>query len=245
MLYKIFFLLLATVQFAVGQESYTISGTLSDQTDGETLIGANVMLQLENGEFISGTSTNVYGFYSLTAPSGNYILVASYLGYESIQEEVNLINNIKIDKELLPEGQALEEVVITADEEKGVDVRSTQMSAAQLQTRAIKQIPAVAGEVDIIKSIQLLPGVTNAGEGASGFNVRGGAEDQNLILLDEAIIYNTSHLFGFFSVFNPDAIKDIKLHKGGIPAKFGGRVSSVILGSWAIFIHSFADKNDG
>lgn len=228
MLYKIFFLLLATVQFAVGQESYTISGTLSDQTDGETLIGANVMLQLENGEFISGTSTNVYGFYSLTAPSGNYILVASYLGYESIQEEVNLINNIKIDKELLPEGQALEEVVITADEEKGVDVRSTQMSAAQLQTRAIKQIPAVAGEVDIIKSIQLLPGVTNAGEGASGFNVRGGAEDQNLILLDEAIIYNTSHLFGFFSVFNPDAIKDIKLHKGGIPAKFGGRVSSVM-----------------
>ena len=122
----------------------------------------------------------------------------------------------------------MDEVVITAEESKKVNLRTPQMSVAKLSSQTIKQMPAVMGEVDVIKSLQMLPGVSNAGEGASGFNVRGGAEDQNLVLLDEAIIYNASHLFGFFSVFNTDAIKDIKLYKGGIPSRFGGRASSVL-----------------
>jgi len=221
-------LLVGWTQLVFAQDKATISGTISDQTNGETMIGANVFLQNENNEMASGTSTNVYGFYSLTAPAGDYRLVISYIGFTEFEQAISLTQNQKLDIELTPEGSQLEEIVVTAEEEKATNLQNTEMSVAKLQTQVIKQIPPVAGEVDIIKSIQLLPGVTNAGEGASGFNVRGGAEDQNLILLDEAIIYNTSHLFGFFSVFNADAIKDIKLYKGGIPAQFGGRVSSVM-----------------
>jgi len=210
--------------FSQAQDKFTISGTLKDQANGETLLGATILLK---GTTI-GTTTNEYGFYSLTAPKGNYTLVISYLGYKTIEETIVLDKNVKFNVELVEDAGQLDEVVITSEESKKVNLRTPQMSVAKLSSQTIKQIPAVMGEVDVVKSLQLLPGVSNAGEGASGFNVRGGAEDQNLVLLDEAIIYNASHLFGFFSVFNTDAIKDIKLYKGGIPARFGGRASSVL-----------------
>ena len=210
--------------FGFAQEKFTISGTLKDQANGETLLGTTILLK---GTSI-GTITNEYGFYSLTAPKGDYTLVISYLGYKTIESDIVLDKNIKFNAELQEDAGQLDEVVITAEESKKVNLRTPQMSVAKLSSKTIKQMPAVMGEVDVIKSIQMLPGVTNAGEGASGFNVRGGAEDQNLVVLDEAIIYNASHLFGFFSVFNADAIKDIKLYKGGIPARFGGRASSVL-----------------
>ncbi|MFY7670253.1 TonB-dependent receptor [Tenacibaculum sp. MEBiC06402] len=222
-IYVIIALLLIPL-FSFSQDKYTISGTLKDNANGETLFGATVFLK---GTSL-GTTTNEYGFYSLTAPEGNYTLVVSYVGYASIEKEIQLSENIKFNASLNEDTNVLEEVVISSEESKKVDLRSPQMSVTKISSQTIKQIPVVLGEVDVIKSIQLLPGVTNAGEGASGFNVRGGAEDQNLILLDEAIIYNASHLFGFFSVFNNDAIKDVKLYKGGIPARFGGRVSSVL-----------------
>ena len=206
------------------QNKFTISGTLSDKVDGEILIGATIQLK---GTGI-GTVSNEYGFYSLTAPSGNYTLIYSYLGYSDITQDIQLDKDIKLNVELGEDAAQLNEVVVIAEDASRVNIETPQMSVNKLSTEVIKQIPAVMGEVDVIKSIQLLPGVTSAGEGASGFNVRGGAEDQNLILLDEAIIYNSSHLFGFFSVFNADAIKDVKLYKGGIPARFGGRASSIL-----------------
>ena len=144
-----------------------------------------------------------------------------------MEETITLDQNITKNYQLEESAEFLDEVVITEDIEK-LNIRKAQMSINKLSINTIKQMPVVLGEVDVIKSITLLPGVTNAGEGSSGFNVRGGSVDQNLILLDEATIFNSSHLFGFFSVFNPDAIKDIKLYKGGIPAKYGGRVSSVL-----------------
>ncbi len=206
------------------QEKFSISGTVSDKSNGETLIGASIHIKGTN----IGTTTNEYGFYSLTAPRGAYILIFSYIGFSDQENTIDLSRDRKLNIELGENSEQLNEVVIVAEDTKRVNIETPQMSVNKLSTKVIKQIPAVMGEVDVIKSIQLLPGVTNAGEGASGFNVRGGAEDQNLILLDEAIIYNSSHLFGFFSVFNADAIKDVKLYKGGIPSRFGGRASSIL-----------------
>ena len=220
----IFYLLIFTSFLGYSQEKITISGTLKSKTNGETLTGATILLKGTN----FGVSTNEYGFYSLTVPKGKYTLLISYLGYTTVEKEVSLNTSLKLSFELQEDTSQLDEVVINSEGLKKTNLRTPQMSVTKLSTKTIKKIPAVMGEVDIIKSIQLLPGVTNSGEGASGFNVRGGAEDQNLVLLDEAIIYNSSHLFGFFSVFNSDAIKDIKLYKGGIPAQFGGRVSSVL-----------------
>ncbi|KAB1153163.1 TonB-dependent receptor [Tenacibaculum aiptasiae] len=220
----IFCVIFFTSFLSFAQEKITISGTLKSETNGETLTGATVLLKGTN----LGVSANEYGFYSLTVPKGNYTLIISYLGFTTVEKEVSLNSNLKLNFELQEDTSQLDEVVINSEGLKKTNIRTPQMSVTKLSTKTIKQIPAVMGEVDIIKSIQLLPGVTNSGEGASGFNVRGGAEDQNLVLLDEAIIYNSSHLFGFFSVFNSDAIKDIKLYKGGIPAQFGGRVSSVL-----------------
>ena len=201
----------------------TLSGYISDNENNETLIGVNVIIP----DLKIGTTTNDYGFYSLTVPRGNYKLQISFLGFKN--QEIDLIflsdfsQNFKLQKEI----QILDEVIIKESSEF-IDLRSPEMSVNRLSISTIKKIPAVLGETDVIKTITLLPGVTNAGEGASGFNVRGGGADQNLILLDEAIIFNSSHLFGFFSVFNPESIKDIRLYKGGIPAKYGGRVSSVL-----------------
>ncbi|MEO1262860.1 MAG: TonB-dependent receptor [Bacteroidota bacterium] len=206
------------------QKNFTISGTIIDADNGETLIGATVQLKGTT----NGTTSNEYGFYSLSAPAGECVLVYSYLGFNSIEKNIRLDKNLKFNIELKEQSAQMQEVVVIAENPDRANIETPQMSVNKISVRKIKQIPVVLGEVDVIKSIQLLPGVTNAGEGASGFNVRGGAEDQNLVLLDEAIIYNTSHLFGFFSVFNADAIKDIKLYKGGIPARFGGRASSVL-----------------
>ncbi|KSA14004.1 TonB-dependent receptor [Maribacter dokdonensis] len=206
-----------------GQQKYTLSGTISEVSSNETLIGVTVAIP----ELKTGVTTNEYGFYSITLPEGTYTVLISYLGFEDITQQITLTENRRKDFLLSEEAEQLEEVVVTENVEK-MDIRKPQMSVNTLSVGTIKKIPVILGEVDVIKSILLLPGVTNAGEGASGFNVRGGAADQNLILLDEAIIFNSSHLFGFFSVFNPDAIKDVKLYKGGIPARYGGRVSSVL-----------------
>jgi len=209
---------------ASSQEQFSISGTIKDATNGETLLGATVYLK--NTSF--GTITNEYGFFSLTAPKGNYILIISYVGYQTITKELNLDKDQKLNLELKESLTSLDEIVITAEESEQISIRKPQMGVSKLNSNTIKEMPAVLGEVDLVKSIQLLPGVTNNGEGSAGFHVRGGAADQNLVLLDEAIIYNTSHFFGFFSVFNADAIKNIKLYKGDIPAKYGGRISSVL-----------------
>nr|WP_025740048.1 TonB-dependent receptor [Aquimarina pacifica] len=207
----------------LSQEKFTLNGTVSEISSNETLIGVSIIFP-ELGE---GVVTNEYGFYSITLPKGTHKLQVSYLGYTDIVQEVDFSQDQKINFQLKEASEMLDEVIITENVEK-LNIRNPQMSVNKLSSATIKQIPVVLGESDVIKSIILLPGVTSGGEGASGFNVRGGASDQNLILLDEAIIFNSSHLFGFFSVFNPDAIKDIKLYKGGIPARYGGRVSSVL-----------------
>jgi hypothetical protein len=217
-------LLLFLLPFMVySQEKVTISGTITDKSSAESLIGVSVFIK----EINSGAVTNEYGFYSLTVPKGSYTISVGYLGYQSQESAMQLLESIKKDFSLSSNQQSLAEVVVNAD--KGIaEIRRPEMSINKLSSRQIKEMPVVLGEVDVIKSLMQLPGVTNAGEGQSGFNVRGGGADQNLVLLDEATIYNTSHLFGFFSVFNADAINDIKLYKGGIPARFGGRLSSVL-----------------
>ncbi|WP_437395135.1 TonB-dependent receptor [Flagellimonas lutimaris] len=205
------------------QQKFTLSGTVSEAISNESLIGVTIAIS----ELKTGTSTNEYGFYSITLPEGQYQVVVTYLGFQEVVRTINLNKNLKQDFNLTEKAEELEEVVVTEEVER-LDIRKPQMSVTSLAAKTIKQIPVVLGEADVIKSLILLPGVTSAGEASSGFNVRGGAADQNLILLDEATVFNSSHLFGFFSVFNPDAIKDVKLFKGGIPARYGGRVSSVL-----------------
>lgn len=205
------------------QNKFTLSGKITDQKSNETLIGVNIIFP----ELQTGTITNEYGFYSITLKEGTYNFQVSYLGYNSVSKTITIDQDLTHNFKLSESSESLDEIVITENVEK-LNIRKPQMSVNSLSINTIKQMPVVLGEVDVIKSITLLPGVSNAGEGSSGFNVRGGAVDQNLILLDEATIFNASHLFGFFSVFNPDAIKDLKLYKGGIPAKYGGRVSSVL-----------------
>jgi len=206
------------------QDNFTISGTVKDVSNGETLLGASVFLEGTNNWAL----TNQYGFYSITAPKGKYTLIVSYIGYSDYKIKFDLEGNHKFNIELKISSMELDEVIINSEESDRINIKRPQMSVTRLSALTIKQIPAVLGEVDVLKSIQMLPGVTNGGEGSGGFNVRGGAVDQNLVLLDEAIIYNSSHFFGFFSVFNNDAIKGAKLYKGDIPAKYGGRVSSVL-----------------
>ena len=215
------FIFFCTLTFS--QEKVTLSGYISDFENDESLIGVSVIIP----KLKIGTITNEYGFFSLTLPRGNYTFQISYLGFETLVREMTLNKDVTENFTLNPQTEQLEEVIVEENIEL-LNVSNPQMSVNTLSISTIKKIPAVLGEVDVIKSITLLPGVTTAGEGASGFNVRGGAADQNLILLDEAIIFNSSHLFGFFSVFNPDAIKDIRLYKGGIPASYGGRASSVL-----------------
>ncbi len=206
------------------QENYTVSGIVKEAKNGETAFGASVFLK---GTSI-GSISNEYGFFSITAPKGTYTLIVSYMGFENMRKEITLDQNQKVNFEIKELSTQLEEVVVVAEETERVSLKKPEMSVSKLNIKTVKQMPVVLGEVDIIKSLQMLPGVTKNGEGTGGFHVRGGAVDQNLVLLDEAIIYNTSHMLGFFSVFNADAIKDIKLYKGGIPARFGGRTSSVL-----------------
>lgn len=198
-----------------GQNKFTISGYVKDLTNGEAMIGATVSKQ---GTSI-GASTNAYGFYSFTLPSGTNTIAVNYIGYKSSVFVVNLRDNTTKDIEIEEEGKQLEEVEISS-EATDKNIKSVEMGVTRLDIKQINKIPALMGEVDLVRVIQLLPGVTTVGEGASGFNVRGGNIDQNLILLDEAPVYNSSHMLGFFSVFNPDAVKDVKLIKGGVPSQY-------------------------
>ena len=205
------------------QEKFTLSGTISDANNNETLFGVNVIIK----ELNTGTTTNEYGYFSISIPEGTYTLQISYIGFKTIQESIEMTQNIRKNFGLEESNQMLDEVVLT-DRVNKIEIRKPEMSVNKLTSKDIKELPVVLGEADVLRSILTLPGVTNAGEGQSGFNVRGGGADQNLVLLDEATLFNSSHLFGFFSVFNPDAVKDLKLYKGGIPARFGGRLSSVL-----------------
>ncbi len=208
---------------AFGQK-YVVSGNITDASSGEALIGATVV-STDNPSV--GQAANVYGFYSFQLPAGTYTLRASYVGFQAKEVTLEVDGNQTINFELKSESTSLQEVVVSA-QRRDENVTSVKMSTEKLQIEKIKSIPALFGEVDVIKSLQLLPGITTAGEGTTGLFVRGGSSDQNLILLDEATVYNASHLLGFFSVFNPDAIKNVEIYKGGIPAKFGGRVSSIL-----------------
>ncbi len=206
-----------------GGKRFTISGNIKDKKTGEELIGATIYIR----EIKTGTTTNVYGFYSISLNPGRYSLLYSYIGYSSVEQTIELKENLMLNIELVTREQQLKEVVITG-ERSDENIRKPEMSVVKMDIKTINRIPALMGEVDIIKAIQMLPGVQSTSEGSSGFSVRGGGPDQNLILLDEAIVYNASHLLGFFSVFNNDAIKDVVLYKGDIPASSGGRLSSLL-----------------
>ena len=206
----------------IAQKKYTISGYAKDAQTGETLIGATITIK-DNSR---GITSNQYGFYSITLIEGNYELIGSYVGYQPKIIEVRLEADQQLNFDLSVRA-ALQEVVVTSKKTDG-NVKNAQMGKFVLPIEQIKAIPAFLGEVDLLKTIQLLPGVRNAGEGSAGMYVRGGGPDQNLIMLDDAIVYNTGHLFGFFSIFNSDAIKNVSLIKGGMPAQYGGRLSSVL-----------------
>ncbi|WP_121665594.1 TonB-dependent receptor [Mesonia aquimarina] len=205
------------------QNTLSLSGTILDKETNEPIFGANILLLNTN----KGTFTNDKGFFEIKLPPDTYTISISLLGYQSYQEEIILTTDKNIQIVLEQSSESLDQVVITQSKNT-IDLKTPQMSVNSLTSADIKRIPTVLGESDVIKSILLLPGVSNSGEGASGFNVRGGAGDQNLVLLDEATLFNDSHLFGFFSVFNPDAVRSLDLYKGGIPSKYGGRASSVL-----------------
>lgn len=205
-------------------QQYTVSGLIKDQSSGEDLIGAIISVK-EQPE--KGSASNAYGFYSLTLPAGTYTLLYQYMGYTTQAEVIELRENMTRNVKLIPEGKTLEEIVVRS-EKTNKNVSETQMGVFTLTPAQLETIPVLFGEKDILKTFQLTPGVKAAGEGNAGFYVRGGGADQNLILLDEAPVYNAAHLLGFFSVFNADAIKDVSLYKGGIPAVYGGRGSSVM-----------------
>jgi len=221
---RCFFLLffcVITQQVSAQVKKFTVSGYVREDANGEALIGATVMLKTP----VSGTVTNNYGFFSLTADEGTYEMTVVYIGMQSYTSSLVLTKDTFIEIRL--KAREMKEVVIT-DEKTDQNIDDAQMGTVHLEMKKVKQIPAFMGEVDILKTIQLLPGVKGGAEGNSGFYVRGGGPDQNLILLDEATVYNAGHLFGFFSVFNGDAVKDINLIKGGMPAQYGGRLSSVL-----------------
>jgi carboxypeptidase-like protein/TonB-dependent receptor-like protein len=219
----IILLLFFSLRVSNAQGFVTLSGYLLDAENGESLIGANIII--ENTSM--GAASNQYGFYSITLKPGKYSFEYSYVGYQSLRKEINLTESKRINIELQPFSLTSEEIVISSERENE-NIQSTEMSVAKLDINTVQKIPVVLGEPDILKTIQLLPGISSATENSSGINVRGGAADQNLVLLDESPVYNVSHLFGFFSVFNSNALKDLKVYKGGIPARYGGRLSSVI-----------------
>jgi hypothetical protein len=208
---------------SMAQVKHTITGYTKDAETGEELIGATIYVN----ELETGTVTNVYGFYSLTVEGGIYNIKVSYIGYQSYSEKIDMNKNQHIDFELKLTAKTLDEIVVTGEYAQE-NVKSAEMGIVKMDVKDIETLPVLFGEKDILKTLQLLPGVSGAGEGSTGFYVRGGNTDQNLILLDEAPVYNASHLLGFFSVFNSDALKDMKLYKSGIPARYGGRLSSVL-----------------
>ncbi len=205
------------------QEKFTISGYIKDTLSGETLIGANLGIKTAGKSIVS----NGYGFFSITLPKGNYQLSGSFIGYQSKEISIALNENRVFNILLLPNSAVINNVTVVS-RRRDNNVKTAQMGKFEMNVNTAKALPAFFGEVDILKTLQLLPGVRNAGEGNAGFYVRGGGPDQNLILLDDAVVYNTGHLFGFFSIFNADAIKNVTLIKGGMPAQYGGRLSSVV-----------------
>ncbi|MDB5206449.1 MAG: collagen-binding protein [Flavisolibacter sp.] len=207
---------------SLAQDRYTISGTVKDKITGELLIGASIKI----AELKGGTTTNSYGFFSITLPQSKYKIITTYVGFNAFESIVDLSKSYELLIELEPI-TALQEVVVINKRKDG-NVTRALMGVEKLDIKMINQLPVLLGERDVLKSIQLLPGIKSAGEGNSGFYVRGGGADQNLILLDEAPVYNASHLLGFFSTFNSDAVKDLTLYKGGMPAQYGGRLSSVV-----------------
>lgn len=218
-------LLCCFVSNSIAQQKFTVSGTIKDKGNGELLMGVSVRV-LENPTI--GISTNEYGFYSISLPPGSYTIILSYMGYDQQQQQIHLEKNVKIDWLLeRSAGTALDEVVIT-NVKKDNNLSEAQMGTETLDITKIDKLPVLFGEKDVMKTIQLLPGIKSSGEGNSGFSVRGGGTDQNLILLDEAPVYNASHLLGFFSTFNSDALKDASIIKGNSPAQYGGRLSSVM-----------------
>ena len=221
-LYQLLILYLISIN-VYSQTNYTLNGYIKSASDGESLIGATIYIN----EIQGGVITNPYGFYSITLEKGEYNVEYRYIGYITLKKKIILDKDQKFDIELLSEDIELENILITSESENE-NVSSTEISTFKLDISKINEIPTFLGEVDIIKAIQLIPGVSTVGEGGSGFNVRGGSVGQNLVLLDEAPVYNSSHLLGFLSVFNPDAVKDLKLYKGGIPARYGGRLSSIL-----------------
>jgi len=218
-----FFLFLVTTQL-LAQQKFTVSGTIKEESTGETLIGATVMA-VENPSL--GATTNEYGFYSLSLPQGSYTLSISYIGYQEQLIPVDLNSNIAINVNMSEEGTELQEVVVSATRDDD-NLTKAEMGVEKLNMKEAAKIPVVFGEKDLVKTIQLMPGVKNNGEGTTGFSVRGGATDQNLIILDEAPVYNASHLLGMFSTFNSDAIKNVTIVKGNSPSQYGGRLSSVL-----------------
>jgi hypothetical protein len=212
-----------SVQAVVGQNKFTLTGYVKDSLSGETLIGATLSI---DGK-ATGVNTNQYGFYSITLPQGNYSIICSFVGYQSQQLQIDLSKNNSFNFLITPKISTNQEVDVHS-KKRDANVKSAQMGQISLSVAQVKSLPVLFGEVDIMKSLQLLPGVRNAGEGNTGLYVRGGGPDQNLIMLDDAIVYNTGHLFGFFSIFNSDAIKNITLIKGDMPAQYGGRISSVV-----------------
>ena len=216
-----FLIFFSTSVFA--QEKFILSGTVRDSANGEDMIGATIFIK----ELNAGAATNAYGFFSMTVPQGDYTVTVSYVGFVSENRSLTISANVKLDLALKEQRLETKEVIVTA-ERKDAQIKNMEMGTTKMEMKTISSIPPLLGEVDVIRSIQLLPGVSSVSEGSSGFNVRGGAVDQNLVLLDEAPVYNTSHLFGFFSVFNPDAVKDVKLYKAAIAANYGGRLSSVL-----------------
>jgi len=221
LLLTIFFLLFFALQ-SFGQAKYTLSGNITDKETGEILIGASI--SVNKGSF--GTSTNEYGYYSITLPEGTYNITISYIGLQSVDTNLVLNQNINLPFVLSADiitGEVL--IVAGSNKEK---VNSTQMGVEELSGKEIKEVPVVFGEADVLKVLQLKPGVKNGGEGTAGLFVRGGSADQNLFILDEAAVYNPTHLFGIFSTFNSDAINNVKLFKAGFPAEYGSKLSSVI-----------------
>jgi hypothetical protein len=216
------FFILFNVEFLRGQ-NITISGKITDKSNGETMPGTTIFVKEINKAF----STNNYGFYSITLPSGNYSLTYYFTGYSPINKIIQLQKDIIINLSLAPEEIQMEEVTISG-EKSDKNIQGSQMGTVNMDMEQIKSLPQFMGEVDVMKTVQLIPGVKSAGDGQTGFYVRGGGPDQNLVLLDEAVVYNASHLMGFFSVFNGDAIKNLTLIKGGMPAQYGNRLSSVL-----------------
>ncbi len=209
--------------FIQSQHKFTISGYVTETGSKENLLGVSIYVP----ELKQGTTTNDYGFFSLTLPEGRHTILISYIGYATKQEQIDLTDNTVWAISLDSAAESLEEVTVTADN-KVKESKVTQMSTVRINPLDIQDVPALLGEKDVLKTLQLLPGIQGGSEGSSGFFVRGGTPDQNLIILDDATVYNSNHLFGFFSVFNGDAIKSVEAFKGGFPARFGGRLSSVI-----------------